>query len=102
MAESLQGPFHLFAREAGMAQRVDQGLAPVLKSLEGQIWLKFIPQEELADHQERFDVISTRLKAGRTVIHVLAEDQPCATFQPLSPDLEDVYFSTLFTSRKSV
>jgi hypothetical protein len=40
-------------------------------------------------------VISTRLVSGRTVIHVFAEDRPDASFDPVEPDLEDVYFTTL-------
>ncbi len=72
----------------------------LVNTLTGRIWRKSILKEELEEHQQKFDVISTRLKAGRTVVHVLADQQPCETFEQLSPDLEDVYFSTLFSSRK--
>ena len=43
---------------------------------------------------------STRLFAGRTVIHVLADQQP-EGFAPAPGGLEDVYFSTLAASKKA-
>jgi len=73
----------------------------LVSTLTGRVWRKSILKEELEEHQQKFDVISTRLKAGRTIVHVLADEQPCETFEQLSPDLEDVYFSTLFSSRKA-
>jgi ABC-2 type transport system ATP-binding protein len=40
-------------------------------------------------------VISTRLIAGRTVIHVFSDTQPDPSFEPVTTSLEDVYFSAL-------
>ncbi len=41
-------------------------------------------------------VISTRRSAGRTVLHVYAETPPTdSSFEPVPPDLEDVYFLAL-------
>ena len=54
-----------------------------------------MPREQLADHERDLAVISTHLVAGRTAIHVLAPSRPDASFQEVSADLEDVYFSTL-------
>jgi ABC-type multidrug transport system ATPase subunit len=73
----------------------------LIETLSGRIWRKLIEKRELDDYQAQFDIISTRLKAGKTVIHALAEQQPDDGFESLSPDLEDVYFSTLFQSRKA-
>ena len=73
----------------------------LVQTLSGRIWRKLIEKRELEDYQAQFDIISTRLKAGKTVIHALSEQQPDAGFESLSPDLEDVYFSTLFQSRKA-
>ncbi|MCK4709786.1 MAG: ATP-binding cassette domain-containing protein, partial [Gammaproteobacteria bacterium] len=73
----------------------------LVDSLAGCIWRKLISKKELNDHQSRFDIISTHLKAGQTVIHALADQQPDESFEQLSPDLEDVYFSTIFNSRKA-
>ena len=40
-------------------------------------------------------VLSTRLAAGRTVLHVLADACPEEGFEAIAPDLEDVYFGEL-------
>jgi ABC-2 type transport system ATP-binding protein len=67
----------------------------VIDSLRGTIWEKSITKAELADHQERYTVISTRLFAGRTLIHVVSPERPDAGFEPVAADLEDVYFQAL-------
>ena len=40
-------------------------------------------------------MISTKLLAGRTIVHVYAESSPGAAFETVEPDLEDVYFSVM-------
>jgi ABC-2 type transport system ATP-binding protein len=45
-------------------------------------------------------VISTRLFAGRTIVHVLSDTKPKG-FEPVEGGLEDVYFSTLSTRRRA-
>ena len=66
-----------------------------IDTLRGRVWKKSVPREQLADHERDLAVISTHLVAGRTAIHVLAPARPDASFQEVSADLEDVYFSTL-------
>jgi ABC-2 type transport system ATP-binding protein len=51
--------------------------------------------------QGRHQVISTRLLGGRTVIHVLADQDPGDGFTPVEGGLEDVYFSTLSNTRRA-
>ena len=65
-----------------------------IDALRGKTWRKTIDKRELDGYCEEHTVISTRLVAGRTVIHVFAEDAPGA-FDAVEPDLEDVYFATL-------
>ena len=67
----------------------------------GRIWQKAIGRGELDDHRARYQVISTRLFAGRTIIHVLHDGSPGDGFEPVSGGLEDVYFSTLDASRRA-
>ncbi len=67
----------------------------VIHDLQGKIWKKTIERRELAEHQNRYKVISTRLFAGRTVVHVFNETQPDQTFEAVETGLDDVYFSTL-------
>jgi ABC-type multidrug transport system ATPase subunit len=67
-------------------------------TIKGKIWTKVIEKEALANYQADLRVISTHLKGGKTVIHVLSDNRPDATFDPFTADLEDVYFSEI-TSR---
>ncbi|RAK58472.1 ABC transporter ATP-binding protein [Phenylobacterium hankyongense] len=73
----------------------------LMADLAGRIWRKTIDRHELEAERDRHQVISTRLLAGRTVIHVLADDRPGASFEPVEGGLEDVYFSTLSASRRA-
>ena len=72
----------------------------LMKQLSGRVWKKAIAKEALPEHRARFEVISTRLFAGQTVIHVLADAKPGEGFELASGGLEDVYFSTLAASRR--
>jgi ABC-2 type transport system ATP-binding protein len=72
----------------------------LIAATRGRIWRKVIDRSELDDYQKQFEVISTRLFAGRSVIHVLADQQP-EGFEPVEGGLEDVYFSTLSTLRRA-
>ena len=72
----------------------------LMKQMSGRVWKKAIAKEALPEHRARYEVISTRLFAGQTVIHVLADAKPGEGFEPASGGLEDVYFSTLAASRR--
>jgi ABC-type multidrug transport system ATPase subunit len=63
--------------------------------LRGRIWSRVIAKDALADLEREHAVISTKLLAGRTVVHVFSEEAPGDGFEPAVPDLEDVYFSTM-------
>jgi len=63
--------------------------------LEGKVWRKVVDRGEVAGYHERMTVLSTRLAAGRTVLHVLSDASPGAGFEPAEPDLEHVYFAAL-------
>jgi ABC-2 type transport system ATP-binding protein len=67
----------------------------VVQELAGSIWQKTLAKGELAAYQERYQVISTRLVAGRPVIHVFSPQAPGDGFEPVAPNLEDVYFHAL-------
>jgi len=62
------------------------------RSLRGLIWQKLIPRADLAAHKERLNIISSRLVMGRTLIRVHGESAPEEGFEPVEPDLEDLYF----------
>ena len=79
---------------------VKQG-APLdlVAGLKGRIWKKTIDKAELEGVRARYRVIHTRLFTGRTVVHDEADSDPGDGFTPVEGGLEDVYFSTLHTSR---
>jgi ABC-2 type transport system ATP-binding protein len=85
------------------AGRIVKSGAPgeLVKSLAGRIWIKTVDKADLAALREQHQVISTRLYAGRTVAHVLADADPGDGFKPFAGGLEDVYFSTLHAARQA-
>ena len=69
--------------------------------LNDRIWKKVIAKDKLDDYKDKYQVISTKLKAGQTLIHVLSDDDMQVDgFDKVTPDMEDVYFSTLFNCKK--
>ncbi len=68
--------------------------AEVIAGLRGRIWKRFVDKSDLARMQAEHQVISTRLFQGRPLIHVHAPERPTG-FDPVEPDLEDVYFTTI-------
>jgi ABC-2 type transport system ATP-binding protein len=75
--------------------------AQLLSSLAGKVWQRAIDRGALDEYRKRMHVISTRLRSGRTVIHVLADSVPEPGFEPLESSLEDVYFATLANARRN-
>jgi ABC-2 type transport system ATP-binding protein len=72
--------------------------AEPLAAIEGmreRIWRRVIEKSALAEVERAHDVISTKLLAGRTVVHVHSDQAPGPGFDAVEPDLEDVYFSTM-------
>jgi len=66
-----------------------------VEELHGRIWCRVIAKEELPELEREHAVISTRLFAGRTVVHVYSDRAPGPDFEPAKPDVKDVYFSTM-------
>jgi len=64
-------------------------------ALRGRLWRRVVAREALATLEREHAVISTKLLAGRTLVHVYADAAPGAGFEAVEPDLEDVYFSTM-------
>ena len=70
----------------------------VISALRGKVWKKLVEKAELPALQAAHNVISSRLFAGKTVVHVLADSAPDAGFETVEPDLEDVYFAEIKNS----
>lgn len=66
----------------------------LIEQLNGQIWRKTVAVDEVAAIEHELPVISKRLFAGRSVVHVLASTAPPG-FEGVTANLEDVYFSCL-------
>lgn len=65
------------------------------KRLVGKVWQKSVTKTELPSLQTKHQVISTKLVAGRPLVHVLADHNPGDGFEAVEPDLEDVFFATV-------
>ena len=74
--------------------------AELIASTRGRVWKKAIAHTELEREGLEHEIISTRLFAGKTIIHVLSDQQPTG-FDPVEGGLEDVYFATLSTLRRA-
>lgn len=72
----------------------------LIEKARGTVWAKTIERAELESHRGKYEVISTRLFAGRTIVHVLSDTDPENGFVNIDGGLEDVYFSTLAHSRR--
>lgn len=70
----------------------------LVKTLEGKIWRKTISADDLFQYRKDHEVISTRLTAGKTQIHVKADCSPGNDFEAVTPTLEDYYFSMVSNS----
>ncbi len=67
----------------------------LIDELNGSIWRSVVLKSEVERYKDNFNVISTRLNSGKTLLTVYSEFQPELGFEPVIPDLEDVYFATL-------
>jgi ABC-type multidrug transport system ATPase subunit len=66
-----------------------------IAQLNGRIWQISIAKTELADYQQRYQVVSNRLVGGRPFLHVYSASTLSDGFAPCAPDLEDVFFTKI-------
>jgi ABC-type multidrug transport system ATPase subunit len=69
--------------------------AQAMRALEGRVWRRTVSGAAVDEIKRTMTVLSTRLAGGKTIVHVLADARPDAHFEPVAPDLEDVYFGQL-------
>jgi ABC-type multidrug transport system ATPase subunit len=70
-------------------------------NLKGRIWRKVIAKADLEAARRQYVVILTRLFGGKTLIHVLSDNNPGEGFELVDPGLEDVYFTSLPKNRRA-
>ena len=73
----------------------------LINATRGRIWMKVIDRGELETYRAKYEVLSTRLFAGRTIVHILADQNPGDGFTVVDAGLQDVYFSTLAHARRA-
>jgi ABC-2 type transport system ATP-binding protein len=66
-----------------------------VETMEGRVWERLVPKDELAAIERDYNVLSTKLLAGKTVVRVYGETQPSIAFHAVEPELHDVYFSVM-------
>ena len=69
-----------------------------LGQLGGKVWQKVISKAEIEAYQQQYRVISSKLVAGKPIIHILSDEDPGQGFRPAEPGLEDVFFSKIMAS----
>lgn len=68
-----------------------------IEELNGKIYSRMIPKEDIGRYRTKYPIISTQLKGGQLYIRTLLDDDPGEGFVPAAPNLEDVYFSNIAT-----
>ncbi|GAB3962129.1 ABC transporter ATP-binding protein [Spirosoma harenae] len=66
----------------------------LVNDLTGKIWQKSVEKSEIDTYRQTYQIISTQLKGGKTRLHAYS-DVPLTDFVPVTPDLEDVYFTKI-------
>jgi ABC-2 type transport system ATP-binding protein len=64
-----------------------------VRAVRGRVWRREVPREEVDRFKD--SLISTTLVGGRTVVHVHGDTPPDDSFEPVEPDLKDVYFTVM-------
>jgi ABC-type multidrug transport system ATPase subunit len=68
----------------------------LVADLRGRIWRKTIDKSDVEAIKSRVRLVSTRLQAGHTVVRAYRDGAPPEPgFEPVDPELEDVYFSSI-------
>ncbi len=73
----------------------------LISSLKNRIWKKTIERGELEAYKAKYTLISQRLFAGKTVIHIAADSDPGEGFEAVPGGLEDLYFMTIHAGAKA-
>ena len=66
-----------------------------IDDLKGKVFSKIIDKSELENYKNQYRIISNKLTAGKTEIHITNSDANIAGFEQCTPNLEDVYFDKI-------
>jgi len=70
----------------------------IMENLQGRMYEKTIPKNELEQYKKEYQVISDRLYLGKQIVHVLSDTHPGSDFKSIEADLEDVYMSQILNA----
>ncbi|RIV30764.1 ABC transporter ATP-binding protein [Flagellimonas lutimaris] len=70
----------------------------ILEGLKDKVYQKTIGKAELNTYKENYQVISEKLFLGKPTIHILSDENPGDGFSLINAELEDVYFSEIFSN----
>ncbi|OUS00114.1 multidrug ABC transporter ATP-binding protein [Flavobacteriales bacterium 33_180_T64] len=73
----------------------------ILESIKNKVYKKTIEKTELNLYKQNYKVISEKLFLGKPTIHVLSDENPGNDFSLINAELEDVYFSEIFSDINS-
>jgi ABC-type multidrug transport system ATPase subunit len=71
----------------------------LVRALQGRVWRRVVERGQLDALRTELNVISTRLRGGRSEVHVASDAAPGADFAPAVATLEHLYFATLHAHR---
>lgn len=71
-----------------------------MDELAGKVYHKMVDRTALKQYDEKYKVISHKMIAGQSSIHILSDMDPGDGFEAVEPNLEDVFFSTLQYDRQ--
>ncbi|MFY0630927.1 MAG: ABC transporter ATP-binding protein [Flavobacteriaceae bacterium] len=69
----------------------------ILESLKDKVYKKTIEKAALNHYKQNYKVISEKLFIGKPTIHILSDQNPGDGFTLINAELEDVYFSEIFS-----
>lgn len=67
----------------------------LVKKMEGKVWSMIREKSELELLEKTHSVISSRLYTGRLQVRLFSDSQPTEESEPVAPEIEDLYFSTI-------
>jgi ABC-type multidrug transport system ATPase subunit len=66
-----------------------------VREMKGRVWERLVSKDELPAIEREYDVLSTKLLSGKTVVRVCSDARPSPAFQSVEPELHDVYFGVM-------
>ena len=84
MAIILNGEVHLVGEPIQLIKKLDQ-----------KVWKGLIEKSDLVEIEKENDVISSRLYLGKVQVRIFSESPMQNGFEPVSPEIEDLYFATI-------